>query len=174
MIIYLDASALVKLYAIEDHRDLVEQAVSDSSMIASALVLYAEARAALARKEREGGLTRTQHAEAVSDLDSDMLEAYVLMPVEPEEVFEAGDLAHRHALRGYDAVHLSSAVSLRDKVLESAAEGQEGELAELERIHLLTFDKELYRAARAEGIAYELEVMEELVGPAIEGEEQDG
>lgn len=169
MIVYLDASALVKLYAVEEHRESVEEAVRRASLVASALVVYAEARAALARKEREGALTRAQHDEAVADLDDDVLEAYALLPVAGEQVFDAGDLARRHALRGYDAVHLASAVALRDEALRRATEGAEPE--EPEATYVMTFDKNLYRAARSEGFVYELKVMEGLVGPA--GDERD-
>lgn len=163
MIVYLDASALVKLYAAEEHRGKVEEAVAGSSLAASALVVYAEARAALARKEREGALTREQHDEAVAELDDDVRGAYALLPVDPEQVFDAGDLARKHALRGYDAVHLAAASSLRDKALRRFADELGPE--EPEQLRIMTFDKVLYRAARTEGFAYALEVMEELVGP---------
>lgn len=165
MIVYLDASALVKLYAAEEHRASVEKVVAGASLVASALVVYAEARAALARKEREGTMTREQHDEAVAGLD-DVLEAYALLPVDPEQVFDAGDLAREHALRGYDAVHLAAASSLRDESLRRATERRETRPREPERTLVVTFDKELYRAARTEGFAYELPVMENLVGPA--------
>lgn len=166
MIVYLDASALVKLYAIEEHRESVEEAVANASVVASALVVYAEARAALARKERQGVLTRERHDEAVADLDDDVLDAYSLLPVEGEHVFFAGDLARRHGLRGYDAVHLASAVALRDEATRRATEGRETDPQEPERTFVVTFDKDLYKAARSEGFVYEVAVMEDLVGPA--------
>ena len=52
---------------------------------------------------------------------------------------------------------------------------REGDSEELgRRVHalMLTFDKDLYKAARSEGFAYELHAMEELVGSS--GEEPGG
>jgi len=43
---------------------------------------------------------------------------YVRIPVTSRLVRLAGELAERHALKGYDAVHLASAVTLREKVPE--------------------------------------------------------
>lgn len=48
----------------------------------------------------------------------------------------AGELAQRHALRGYDAIHLASALSLDDPNLV-----------------LVTWDRDLSSAARAAGRA---------------------
>ena len=53
-----------------------------------------------------------------------------------EVVRHAGDLAERHALRGYDAVHLASALA-----------------AAADDAVLVTWDDDLGRAARAEGLA---------------------
>ncbi len=70
MIAYRDTSALVKLYAAEeDGRELVRLAVEESERVATSTVAYAEARAGLARKQREGVFTADDLRRAVSDLD---------------------------------------------------------------------------------------------------------
>ena len=54
MILYLDTSALVKLYVEEDGSEEVSTAVRDASRVATSAVAYPEARATFARLEREG------------------------------------------------------------------------------------------------------------------------
>lgn len=63
-----------------------------------------------------------------------------------------------HALRAYNAVHLATALILREE-LEKTAEEQNREPAEgvgiaAPAIDLMTYDGNLARAAREEGIAY--------------------
>lgn len=80
--------------------------------VATARITYAEARAALARHQREGGITRTILRNIVRDLDRDWGTYNVVEVAEPL-VRHAGALAERHALRGYDAVQLAAALTLR-------------------------------------------------------------
>ena len=112
MILYLDTSALVKLYAVEEGREEVERAVEEAERVATCAVAYAEARAALARKFREGVFSEEEHREAVTALDKDWRTLEVLSVTENVARF-AGDLAERHALRGFDALHLASALLIR-------------------------------------------------------------
>ncbi len=112
MILYLDTSALVKLYAVEEGREEVEQALEKADRVATCAVAYAEARTALARKLREGVFSKEEHREAVTALDEDWRTLEVLSVTENVARF-AGDLAERHALRGFDAVHLASALLVR-------------------------------------------------------------
>ncbi len=115
MIVYLDTSALVKLYvAEEDGRELVRRAVEESEEIATSTVAYAEARAGLARKQREGIFTAEELRRAVTDMDEDW-PTYARLNVSDPVSYLAGRLAERHALRGYDSVHLASAVRLSER-----------------------------------------------------------
>jgi uncharacterized protein with PIN domain len=63
VILYLDISAKVKLYADEPGSVLVRQAVAKAEIIASNIIAYAETRVALARKLDNGRKQRT-HAGA--------------------------------------------------------------------------------------------------------------
>lgn len=51
--VYLDTSALIKLYVNEDGAEKVEAAIKRFEVAATSVVAYAEARAALARRRRE-------------------------------------------------------------------------------------------------------------------------
>ena len=53
-----------------------------------------------------------EHREAVTALDEDWRTLEVLSVTENVARF-AGDLAERHALRGFDAIHLASALLVR-------------------------------------------------------------
>ena len=97
MIVYLDTSALVKLYvAEEDGRELVRRVVEESERVATSTVAYAEVRAGLARRQREEIFTAEDLRRAVSDLDEDW-PAYDRLNVSDSVSYLAGELAERHA-----------------------------------------------------------------------------
>lgn len=132
MVVYFDTSALVKLYVLEESgRELVREALKEATRVATSTVAYAEARAGLSRNRREGVFTEEQHRRAVSDLDADW-PAYSRLAVSDEVARRAGVLAERHALRGFDAIHLASASRFAE---------------EFEDLRFLAFDDRLSRAA---------------------------
>jgi predicted nucleic acid-binding protein len=108
---YLDTSSLVKLYVEEDGSLLVRDFVERSELVATSVVAYAEARAALARQRREGGLTTAGYDRARSDFERDW-PAYLTIAVSEPVYRSAGDLAEKHHLRGFDSLHLASYLSL--------------------------------------------------------------
>lgn len=110
MILYLDTSALVKVFVDEPGRAEVVEAVGRGSAIATAMVSYAEARATFARLLREERLTAREHSDVVEQLDV-RWRSYKRPPVTNELVGAAGELAERFSLRGYDAVQLASAAA---------------------------------------------------------------
>jgi len=134
MIVYLDTSALLKLYVEEIGTPAVVILVEQAEEVATARVTYVEARAALARHRREGALRAADLRRAVRELDRKW-ETYNRVDLTDPLVHVAGSLAERHALRGYDAVHLAAALDL-------AIAGGAVEFA--------TFDGRLTRAARRE------------------------
>lgn len=137
MILYLDTSALVKLYVEEEGSDAVRRMEEQAWVVATSRLAYAEARAALARARREGRITAQDHQRVVEDLDRDW-ESYFVLEVTEGLVRRAGDLAEGHALRAYDAVHLASALLLHDRVRLD--------------VTFLCFDERLEEAAQAAGL----------------------
>jgi uncharacterized protein len=135
MILYLDASALVKLYVEESRSAAVASRVEHAEAVVTARVTYAEARAAFARHRREGGLTPAALRRVVRELDGEW-GSYNVVDVSDPVVRRAGVLAERHALRGYDAVQLAAALDVRA-----------GGGADLE---FVSFDARLARAAARE------------------------
>ena len=137
MILYVDTSALVKLYVDEAGTPEVVTRVDEAEALATALITYAEARAALARHQREGRISRADLRWAVRELDRDW-STYNVIGLSDLLVHSAGVLAERHALRGYDAVQLAAVLELR------AAGGS---------VEFCAFDTRLNRAARRERLA---------------------
>lgn len=149
MILYLDTSALVKLYAEETGTEEVRRAVGDAELVAVAEIGYVEARSALARKEREGAFSTKEHDEAVGQLERDFREVYQSRRLTGEIVARAGSFTRKHALRAYDAVHLATAMALREEAAEVSGAGEDEEY----RVLVMTYDETLLAAARRKGLA---------------------
>lgn len=111
MILYLDTSALVKLYVAETGSGEVRKKLRQADHAATSRVAYPEARSALARRRREGAISSAGLQRAVSALDRDM-GSLVIVELNESVARRAGELAERHALRGFDAIHLASALEL--------------------------------------------------------------
>ncbi len=114
MIVYLDTSSLVKLYAPETESAAMKRLVETVEVVATSHLAYVEARAAFARKRRERGLTPKDYRTVLRDFDDDW-ESYFIVDVSNALVKLAGRLAEKHALRGYDAIHLASAVTVHQQ-----------------------------------------------------------
>ena len=115
MILYLDTSSLVKLYVEEEDSPKIADLVRSSKATATSLIAYTEARAAFARRFRENAFTPGEYKHLISVFDKDW-ENYLIVRVTEELVRLAGDLAEKHGLRGFDAIHLSSALTLRQEI----------------------------------------------------------
>lgn len=112
MILYLDTSAIVRLYVREAGHELVWSAAQEASQTATHLIAYAEMRAALARMQRMDRLNKAEAASIKRAFESDWRNTIRITPTEAM-IRHAGDLAERFGLRGYDSVHLAAAESLR-------------------------------------------------------------
>ena len=137
MIVYLDASALVKRYLAEAGSPEVSRLIADSSAIGTSLVSRAEVAAAIARSVRAGGLLRPAGEKALRALSVQWVDLMAL-PVTAALVARASELAWTYGLRGYDAIHLNSAVLWQEDLGEPVV--------------LATFDRELGEAARQAGM----------------------
>jgi uncharacterized protein len=105
--LYLDTSSLVKLYVAEPGSDVVRGLVIQAGVVATSGIAYPETRAALARRRREHALTAVAFTRAKRAFEDDWTK-YLAVGVSASVCREAGELAERHRLRGYDAVHLAS------------------------------------------------------------------
>ncbi len=114
MILYLDTSSMVKLYVEEQESAQVEMLVKSSGTTATSIVAYAEARAAFARRHRERSIAPEEYDRIKKAFNQDWANFFVLF-TNREMIRMAGDLAEKHALRGFDAIHLASALMLQQE-----------------------------------------------------------
>jgi uncharacterized protein len=112
MIVYLDTGSLVKLYVEEDESSKVDALVRSSEVTATSIVAYAEARAAFARRFREKAFTPVEHDRIKTFFDKDW-SSYLILSITGDMIRLAGNLAEKHALRGFNSIHLASALTLR-------------------------------------------------------------
>ncbi len=134
---YLDTSALIKRFIAEKGSPLVQILVKRKGPIATAKVAYAEVYAGLTRKLREGHLADAQYALACRQFEADW-QAYIRVELHDDTLFLARDLIRRHPLKGFDAIHLASAISLKNALGED--------------ITFAAADERLLRAAEAEDL----------------------
>jgi predicted nucleic acid-binding protein len=114
MFLYLDTSSLVKLYVEEDESSIIAGLVRDSEVTATSIIAYAEARAAFARRFHEKAFTLAEHSRIKRAFDKDW-NNYLILNVTGDMIRLAGDLAEKHYLRGFDSIHLASALTLRNE-----------------------------------------------------------
>lgn len=134
MTLYLDSSSLVKLYVAEPDTDAVRRLVGGAAVVTTSQIAYPETRAALARRRRERALSADEFATAKRTFDADWTR-YFAVEVTALLCREAGELAERLRLRGFDSVHLASFAEVVRTVGVRDA-------------HFSTFDERLARAGR--------------------------
>lgn len=79
--------------------------------VASSIVSYPEGRAALGAARRAGRMTANGYRQALEDFEAAQSEL-LLVGIDQSLARHAGELADDLGLRGYDAVHLASALAL--------------------------------------------------------------
>jgi predicted nucleic acid-binding protein len=134
--LYLDTSALLKLYVAEDGSEVLREALAAATLVGTSVIAYLEARAALARRRRERDVSRAAQHRAVRELDADW-NRYVVLEIHATLLRDAVRLSEAHGLRAYDALHLASARLMRHRLGDTVIFG--------------CWDRQLVRAARAEG-----------------------
>ena len=108
MKLYLDTSALVKLYVAEEGSPVVRGALEKARLVATSMMAYVEARAAFTRRRYERGMSAAAYRKIVRDLDADW-NHYLVVEVTDLLILESARLAEVHRLRAGDAIHLASA-----------------------------------------------------------------
>ena len=135
---YLDTSALVKRFVAETGSERVARLILHDGPVATATIAYAEVFAALARRYREGALSAAAHSGVRRRFEREW-QAYVRVALGDGVLHRARDLVRRYPLRGYDAVHLATALDLRETLGEP--------------VTLVAADRGLLAAAQGERLA---------------------
>ena len=119
MITYVDTSTLIKLIIDEEGSDRAELIWQSADSVASVSLVVVEARAALAAAVRGDRLSSEQLHDAKTELAA-FVDDLHLVDVTENLIESAARLAESESLRGYDAVHLASALLVNAAVLTSA------------------------------------------------------
>lgn len=111
MILYLDTSALVKLYVDEPGSAGIREAIARAKAIYTHQIAYVEIRAAFAKIY---GMKRigVDALESIKQAFEQDWMAIGVVGVNESLIRRAADLAEILALRGYDSVHLAAAEAL--------------------------------------------------------------
>jgi predicted nucleic acid-binding protein len=120
---YLDTSAFVPLLIAEPNSASCRRFWDDADAVVSSRLLYIETAAALAQARRMQRLTARNHRASLTLLDQLWAELDII-DVDQPVVTRAAALAQQLGLRGYDAVHCSSAEQLEEDDLVAASGDQ--------------------------------------------------
>lgn len=148
MVYYFDSSAAVKRYATEKGsrwvRDIVEPAAQNVIYLGQIGVV--EIAAALSKKVRIGELPQENYEAALQLFLADVQnEEYLVVDLSDAIIQLAVELTKRHPLRGYDTVHLATALSLNAALIDTG----------VPVLAVVTGDRILREAAQAEGLPVE-------------------
>lgn len=137
--IYLDTSALVKLYIKEDGTARVIGVTegADAHHVVILDVTRVESRSAIRRREREGDISGAEANGILSRMEHDVSSFFLVQPSSSAVLEEATRLVDRYSLRALDALQLAGCVVFQrgapspvtfvsaDAALCGAAEGEE-------------------------------------------------
>jgi predicted nucleic acid-binding protein len=137
MILYLDTSAILKKYFKEPGSNEVIAKWKEAGGIFTSSVAYAEVMAAFHRKNREVDIGRTRFRNILNSFQEDW-SGFFHVEITDDLNRLIGRLVKVHPLRGFDAIHLASALVISEKV------GKD--------LWFVCFDDRLLKAAKKEGL----------------------
>ena len=115
MILYLDTSALLKRYFKEPFSNDVAFKWSRAEAVVSSSVAYAETMATIYRKKRESDLDSKIIQNAQETFKSDW-NSFIRVEVTNDLNPFIDNVLQKHALRGFDAIHLASAMIIHERL----------------------------------------------------------
>lgn len=137
MILYLDTSALVKRYFYEPYSDDVISRWKSATQIVTSFVAYAETMASMYRKKRESALADTLIRKIADSFHHDW-ESFIRVEVNYKLNGYIDRVVEKYPLRGFDAIHLASAIVIHERLSEDFV--------------FVCFDERLTGAAQLEGL----------------------
>lgn len=132
---YFDTSAVIKWFVAEVGSPESISALETASDSWTCRITYPETRVAMAALQRDGRIDAVEHSVLRRVFDDFHWPELSVVEVTEELAEHAGDLAERHALRGFDAIHLAAALAISGDDLV-----------------VMTWDRRLWAAAQTEGL----------------------
>ena len=137
MIAYFDSSSIVKWFFDEQFADASREVKKNAKVVLTSLIAFPEVLSAFNRARKGGRCTKSEMG-IVRDEFLRIWPQFQFIRVNEELIQETGKLIFKHNLMGFDAVHLASALVLKQ---EDADIG----------VFFSCFDQNLNQAARREG-----------------------
>ncbi|MEK7407640.1 MAG: type II toxin-antitoxin system VapC family toxin [Acidobacteriota bacterium] len=138
--VYLDSSAWVKRYCRETGSDRVTTLFASGRQLLCSRLGLVEVVAALARKRKSGSLSPDTFENLRGKVQADW-ESFWKIDLSARLMADAERIASTLALRGADAVHFASVLSIQASLA-----------ADQQQATLVASDRELVEAARAAGM----------------------
>jgi hypothetical protein len=149
---YMDSSGLVKHYLPETGSVWVSSLIDATTIsgewqnaVFLSKIGVVEVAAAIAKRHRMGQITNGSKANLVTVFLDDCMGHFSTLNLDDRVIGIAINLTQRHPLRGYDAVHLATALMLNKALTDEA----------LEPLTFVSADDILCQAAKAEGLLVE-------------------
>lgn len=134
MIVYLDTNALVKLYITEQHSSLLRVFIEEEvKVVGTSVIARPEFSASIAKGLRTGMIWKNVAIAAYKRFQSEWQDLQTLA-ITDDIIATADSIAWNQQLRGFDAIHLASALQW-----QSALNTE---------VTLITFDEQLWQAAQ--------------------------
>ncbi len=148
MILYLDTSALLKKYFKEDGSGDIITLWKKTEAIVTSKVAYAETMASIFRKKKENKNVHEKHFEsAIRSFEKDWT-SFIRVDVNNDLNEKIRKLVAAHPLRGFDAIHLASALTVRENIHQNFV--------------FACYDRRLSKAAEKEGLGIFPENFQEI------------
>ena len=138
MIAYFDSSSVVKWFFDEQYSELTRSMKDETDIAFTSILSYPEVLSAFNRARREGRCKKSD-MEIIRIEFQRIWNDFQWIKVNEKLINSTMELIFKHSLRGYDAVHLASALILK----------KESEISDL---YFSCFDRTLNRAAKKEGL----------------------
>lgn len=116
--VYLDTSALVKLYIEEEGSARVAALTADQGDVQIVIldITLIESRSAVRRRQRQGDISGADADQVLKQIEEDATVTFLLQPATSAVMEEAARLLDRHPLRAYDALQLAGCLVVRHNV----------------------------------------------------------
>jgi len=135
LILYLDTSAMIKLYIQEAGSELIKEAIDTNRIIATAGIAYSEAISAFVRLTLLNSISKKDYEICKSSIKRDWA-SFFIIDVSENIIQLAADLIEKHKIRSFDGIHLASAVLLNKQINK--------------RVTFSSWDKKLLKSAQKE------------------------
>lgn len=128
--LYLDSSALVKRYVWEPGTEMLAARIraeeSTGQTLFTSVLTFAEVHHSLSRKHKENSLSAAQFVQAKRVFETDWLNYLTVIELGAGVLGFVPEIFRRTTLKSSDAIHLASALWLRDLFRLSSRYGPKG------------------------------------------------